>query len=178
MPPSPAQAASAERRLLALPELASARTVSLYAALLDEIPTRALAAALRRRGARVALPRVVGEDLELRESDDAQPLVRGAAGVLEPAPEALAIPADAVDVFVVPGLLFDRAGRRLGRGGGHFDRLLARARPDALRVGVCTAERLVRELPEDPWDVRVHRIVTDQETLCVGEPARGAGGAR
>jgi 5-formyltetrahydrofolate cyclo-ligase len=98
--------------------------------------------------------------------------------VLEPAPGARAVRADLVDVFVVPGLLFDRAGRRLGRGGGHFDRLLACARPDALRVGVCPAERLVDELPEDPWDVRMHRVVTEHETLVASEPRRGADGAR
>ena len=83
-----------------------------------------------------------------------------------------------MDVFLVPGLLFDRAGRRLGRGGGHFDRLLARACPGALRVGVCVAERVVDELPEGPWDVRMHRIVTEHETLRPGEPAHDAGGAR
>jgi 5-formyltetrahydrofolate cyclo-ligase len=131
--------------------------VSLYTSLSDEIQSEGIAAALAGRGVRVLLPRVVGAELELSEREPAV---------------AQAIRASEVDVFVVPGLLFDRSGRRLGRGGGHFDRLLARARPDALRVGVCPAARLVAELPEDPWDVRMHRVVTELETLRTGEPTR------
>jgi 5-formyltetrahydrofolate cyclo-ligase len=137
-----------------------------------------LADALLARGVRVAIPALVGDVPELREGVPGPGLGPGPLGALQPPPEAPAIAPDAVDLFVVPGLLFDRSGRRLGRGGGHFDRLLARARTDALRVGVCPSEALVDELPEDPWDVRMHRVVTEREVLWTGEPVPGAGGAR
>jgi 5-formyltetrahydrofolate cyclo-ligase len=126
----------------------------------------------------VAIPRVAGGVLELREGAPGQGLVPGPLGALQPPSDAPEVAPDAVDLFVVPGLLFDRSGRRLGRGGGHFDRLLIRARTDALRVGVCPSEALVDELPEDPWDVRMHRVVTEREVLWTGEPVPGAGGAR
>jgi 5-formyltetrahydrofolate cyclo-ligase len=92
-------------------------------------------------------------------------LVRGTLGFAQPAASAPLVAVEAVDVFVVPGLLFDRACRRLGRGRGDYDRLLARARPDALRVGICYADRVVDELPEDPWDVAMDVVVTDRFVL-------------
>ena len=79
-----------------------------------------------------------------------------------------------VDLFVVPGLLFDRAGRRLGRGGGHLDRLLGRARKDAARVGLCYAQRVVQELPAAPWDVAMHVVVTDREVIRPERPGEKA----
>lgn len=139
----------AHERLIALPELSSARVVALYQAIGDEVPVEGCARLLRERGAEVAYPVVVGPALELA-ADPALP-----ARVL----------ASRVDVFIVPGLLFDRARRRLGRGGGHYDRLLAGKRGDALLVGICYSDRVVDELPEDPWDVPMDVVVTDQFVL-------------
>jgi len=69
--------------------------------------------------------------------------------------------ADQLDVVVVPGLAFTADGRRLGQGGGHYDRFLARLRADCLTIGACFAEQLVADLPTEPHDVRVHAVVTD-----------------
>lgn len=69
-------------------------------------------------------------------------------------------PAD-LDVVVVPGLAFTADGRRLGQGGGHYDRLLPRLRPDCLTVGACFAEQLVADLPTEPHDHRVDHVATD-----------------
>ena len=65
----------------------------------------------------------------------------------------------------MPGILFDRRGRRLGRGLGHFDRLLANARTDAVRVGCSYADRVVEELPEESWDILMHVVVTEREVI-------------
>jgi 5-formyltetrahydrofolate cyclo-ligase len=135
--------------LLALPEVERARTLALYSAIGDEVPLSAVADAARQRGARTVYPVVLTSELEWAPD--------------VASPERL--PVDQIDCFVVPGLLFDRACRRLGRGGGHYDRLLARARPDAALVGICYADRVVDELPADPWDVAMHVVVTDQFVL-------------
>ena len=149
----PGAAEAALARLLELEPLAAAGVAAFYAAIGDEVPVEAAAAACRARGAVVVYPVVVGPELALAP---------------DPA-KAERIDVALVDVFVVPGLLFDRSGRRLGRGGGHYDRLLARRRRDAVRVGICYADRVVAELPEDPWDVPMDWLVTDQFTL---RPAR------
>lgn len=142
---------AARERLLSLAELSLARVVAIYEAIGDEVPVEECARLLRRRGVEIAYPVVVGPALEL------------AADPRLPA----RVPVANVDLFIVPGLLFDRAGRRLGRGGGHYDRLLACRRADSLVVGICYADRVVEELPDDPWDVKMHIVVTDEFVLRV-----------
>ena len=69
-----------------------------------------------------------------------------------------------VDVVVVPGVAFTRDGDRLGQGGGWYDRFLCRLGPGAVSIGVCFVEQVVDELPLEPHDVRVDRVVTDSVT--------------
>lgn len=66
-----------------------------------------------------------------------------------------------LDVAIVPGLGFTADGRRLGQGGGHYDRFLPRLRPGCVTVGVCFAEQLIPDLPVEPHDARVDVVVTD-----------------
>jgi len=140
--------------LLALPELERARTVAVYAAIGDEVPLDAVIHHIGARGKRGLFPVVVGAELELGP---------------DPATPAR-VPIDEVDLFLVPGQVFDRALRRLGRGGGHYDRLLARRRSDATLVGICYDDRVIDEVPEDPWDVRMHVVVTDRVLLRLATP--------
>jgi 5-formyltetrahydrofolate cyclo-ligase len=67
-----------------------------------------------------------------------------------------------IDLVVVPGLAFDVAGRRLGRGGGYYDRFLAKLRPDAVKVGLVFDEQIVDEAPIEAWDITVDCVVTDR----------------
>ena len=76
-----------------------------------------------------------------------------------------------IDVVLVPGALFDRAGGRLGHGRGYYDRLLASCRPDVLKVGITTVNALVERLPIDPHDIPMTHLATE-----VGvRPLRGGG---
>lgn len=159
---SPDAALDLADRLLARPVLRRARIVALYQAIGDEVPTQRIRAALEAWGVRAVYPRVEGEELSLREPIGGARLTPGYRGIAEPPERAPEVRPDQVDVFLVPGLLFDRLRHRLGRGGGHYDRLLARARPDALRVGLCYADRIVERLPIDPWDVAMHLVITEQ----------------
>jgi 5-formyltetrahydrofolate cyclo-ligase len=65
-----------------------------------------------------------------------------------------------LDVVVVPGLAFTPDGKRLGQGGGHFDRFLVRLRGDCLRIGVAFREQLVDELPTSSHDIAVDAVIT------------------
>ena len=69
-------------------------------------------------------------------------------------------PAD-IDVVLLPGLAFDRAGVRLGRGGGHYDRLLPRLRPDCPLVGVAPEAVVVDRLPQEDHDVLVTHLAIE-----------------
>jgi len=66
-----------------------------------------------------------------------------------------------IDVAVVPGLAFAADGRRLGQGGGWYDRVLSQLRTDAVTVGVCFEPQLVDDLPTEPHDIVLDVVVTD-----------------
>ncbi|GAA3058979.1 5-formyltetrahydrofolate cyclo-ligase [Streptomyces olivoverticillatus] len=116
------------RRALELPELAEAETVAAYVSVGREPGTRALLDALRARGVRVLLPVLLPDnDLDWGLYRGASHLVRAAKGLLEPDGERLGPDAvTAADAVLLPGLAVDGRGLRLGRGGGSYDRVLAR----------------------------------------------------
>ncbi len=165
----PAGRSSAARailaRLLQLSELDGCRIVALYAAIEDEVPVEAALSPLRGRGVRTVFPRVEGAELAFFEVERPECLEPGYAGIREPAGGLARVDPERVDFLCVPGMLFDRRGYRLGRGGGHFDRLLATVRPDMYRVGCSYADRIVESLPEESWDVPMHMVVTELEVI-------------
>lgn len=87
---------------------------------------------------------------------------KGRFGIREPANPVWAGP-DELDLILVPGVAFDRAGNRLGRGGGFYDRLLPQT--SALRVGICFDFQTLETLPAEPHDCRMDRLVTESEIL-------------
>ncbi|AEH11377.1 5-formyltetrahydrofolate cyclo-ligase [Candidatus Protofrankia datiscae] len=160
-------AATTARRILDLPEVASARWVAAYASLPGEPETGRLLRRLRGRGIRVLLPSMRPDlDLDFREYTGA--LIAGAFGTREPPLGAAIFELAQADVIVVPALAVDVHGRRLGRGGGSYDRALRRARPDALIVAVVHDNELVDRVPTEAHDVAVHVIVTPRVTLRCG----------
>ena len=78
-----------------------------------------------------------------------------------------------VDVVIVPGLAFDRLGRRLGYGAGFYDRWLRRVRPDTMRVGIGFSFQVVDRVPAGGSDERVDVVVTDREVIRVRGDERG-----
>lgn len=157
---------SAERitaLLLASPALGRARRVALYAALPDEVPSRPLFAALRTRFDSLAFPRVEpSRGLAFARVRDWSELVPGRYGVLEPPAEAERFEPGEGDLVLVPGVAFDRAGHRLGRGQGCYDRAFPRAaasRP--LLIGVAYAIQLLDSVPYTDSDRGMDAVVTE-----------------
>ena len=81
-------------------------------------------------------------------------------GIMEPV-DAEIVPAKEVYGWIVPGLAFTRDGRRLGYGGGWYDRLLADAPKDAVKLGVAHSFQIVEDLPTEPHDIRLAAVVDD-----------------
>ena len=71
---------------------------------------------------------------------------------------------DKIDLIVVPGLAFSRDGHRPGRGGGFFDRLLARPAAGAYKLGVCFDFQLLESIPIEPHDIVMDTVVTEEIT--------------
>ncbi|MFI8005550.1 5-formyltetrahydrofolate cyclo-ligase [Streptomyces sp. NPDC086010] len=148
-----------------LPELAGARTVAAYVSVGREPGTHALLDTLRARGVRVLLPVLMADnDLDWALFEGADHLVPAGRGLLEPdgprlGPKAV-LDADAV---LLPGLAVDGRGMRLGRGGGSYDRVLARlaaAGAHPALVVLLYDDEVVARVPEEPHDHPVHAVVT------------------
>ena len=156
-------------RLAALPELAQARTVFSYLAAEDEVDLDALHRLLRERGATVAFPRVIGRGaMEALVPGEGSELIRSGFGLREPDPaRAAALEPSAFDLVLIPCVGFDRTGRRLGHGGGYYDRYLA-ACPRAKRIAAAFACQELPALEAESWDQSVHAVVTEQETIRFG----------
>lgn len=143
--------------LEAHPVFRDARVVLLYWSLPDEVYTHDL---VRRyyREKTVLLPCVRGEELELRRYTGDEAMCAGEGfGIGEPT-GPLFSDLEAIDLIVVPGVAFDAAGHRLGRGKGYYDRILART-PSARTVGICFPFQVVAEVPTEPWDITIDFII-------------------
>ena len=153
--PSPEASAAGWASLEALPAFVQAHTLLLYMSLPDEVPTSAFIARWHSEK-RIALPVVDGESLLLREYR-AEYMSPGWKGILEPTPEAPLVSPREIDLALVPGVAFDLAGGRLGRGRGFYDRLLPSLHCPL--IGLCPASRLVPAVPMAPWDVKMDRVI-------------------
>ncbi|MEV5985812.1 5-formyltetrahydrofolate cyclo-ligase [Streptomyces sp. NPDC052051] len=152
-----------------LPELARARTVAAYVSVGSEPGTLALLDALRAGGRRVLLPVLLPDndlDWAVYAGPDSLVPVRhgGRMTLLEPSGERLGPEAvERADAVLLPGLAVDTRGMRLGRGGGSYDRVLARlerAGADPALVVLLYDTEVVERVPEEAHDRPVHAVVT------------------
>jgi 5-formyltetrahydrofolate cyclo-ligase len=136
--------------------------VSGYIAMGDEANPAQLIAALKARGCEISYPRVhKGQPLTFHVPVEGEHWIRSGFGVLEPRPDwPRANPA----VLLVPLLLFDADGYRLGYGGGYYDRTLAhfRAEREPTAIGVAFAGQEADRLPRDSRDERLDAVVTEE----------------
>jgi len=124
----------------------------------DHAPIRVIRG-LKTSPVRLVAPRWNGAVYELAELGGE--LVAGPHGILEPPQAARRVAANEVGAWIVPGLAFTRDGKRLGYGGGWYDRMMAGARADARKIGVGYQFQIVDDLPSEPHDIRLDEIVTD-----------------
>jgi 5-formyltetrahydrofolate cyclo-ligase len=157
-------AVEARGRLLGLPELQAPRNVMVFASFGSEIPTEDLITGLRAQGHRVLLPIVEEDALLAVRFEPGDPMVETTYGPREPAAR-VPIDPDEIDVVIIPGLAFDRRGRRLGYGGSYYDRYLPLLSSHALKVGIGFHQQLVEEVPSGSGDVRLDMVVSDQEVV-------------
>jgi 5-formyltetrahydrofolate cyclo-ligase len=150
-------------RFLGLRELRRPRAVMAFWSFGSEVPMDPLIARLVEAGVTVALPRIVDGRLEPRTWRPGEPVTETHFGAREPEGGRVLEPSE-IDVVATPGVAFDRAGGRVGYGGGFYDRFLPLT--PALRAAVAFGVQLVdRPLPGGPFDLPVHAIVTETETI-------------
>ena len=145
-------------RLVARDSHPAPRTVMAFWPLPDEVDLRPLIGQLAAQGTTVLLPRVTdGEHMELRRYTTAADMKEGILHIMEPTGEVFTDYAQ-IDVILVPGVAFDAAGRRLGRGRGYYDRFLPQASA-ARKIGVCFPFQRVAEVPTEGYDACVDEVI-------------------
>jgi 5-formyltetrahydrofolate cyclo-ligase len=146
--------------LLELPQMGMAGTVAAYYSIGSEPDTRRLLYALWKRGTYVLLPLLQPDgELDWASYEGPDSLVPGPRGLLEPGEPARGVDAIArVDMVLVPALAADGSGNRLGRGGGSFDRALARVGPLIPVIALLYDDELLDTVPAEPHDRPVNSI--------------------
>lgn len=164
-------------RLTELPAWRIAPRIGLFVTHGGELDTSPVIRCVRDDGKALLLPRTTSDRrLELVVVEAIERLVPGRYGILEPPAEWPGTRPIDDDLLCVPGLAFDRAGGRLGRGGGYYDRTFGADRADPGRprlVGIGFAFQLVASVPMTELDVRVDGVVTDRETVEACPPWAG-----
>jgi 5-formyltetrahydrofolate cyclo-ligase len=170
----PAERAAASRdiaaRIVALPAYTAAPVVLLTLPFRSEWDTALVAQAALAAGKRVVVPRVdaTARVLLLHAIESLSTSVApGYRGIPEPHADApLVDPAD-VALAIVPGVAFDGTGRRLGYGGGYYDRLLPLLRREVPRIAGAFEAQLVDRVPAAAHDLAVDTIVTPTRVLVL-----------
>ena len=145
-----------------------AKTVGAYMPLPDEVditplfPSFAKASEGRQiSGKKIYIPSFDEANGSYRLAEYTPELKKGKFGIPEPANPVFA--PEELDLIIVPGVAFDRAGHRIGRGGGFYDQLLPQYH--AVRVGVCFDFQCLEKVPSEPHDCNVDLLVTELQIL-------------
>jgi 5-formyltetrahydrofolate cyclo-ligase len=147
--------------VLASPVYLAAHTICCYMAFQNEAPTAAILRAALAAKKRVLLPRTLAatRELVLHQIDDLADLYPGRYGILEPSADAPIVSPAAVELFIVPGAVFDRNGNRIGYGAGYYDSVLALS--SGCRMALAYSFQLEQQLPCGPHDIPMDLLVTE-----------------
>ena len=162
---------NAQLQLLSLEEFQRARSVALYYPAHRETDTMMVAKAALADGKKLFFPVVCGLEMEMHQVEDLEELKPGRFGIHEPCrlENLSALP----DLIVVPGVLFDLNGHRIGYGKGYYDRFLEKYNENGHLVGLCHDFQLVDDpIPADRHDIRMEVIVTDKRVIRLGSNRR------
>ena len=158
------------RRLKGLREIRESYTLMVYLSFGSEVLTDGLIVWGWDAGKRIVVPlcRPEGRVLTPCLLGGFAELETGHYGIREPKADRLRpVPREEIDAVLVPAVAFDRQGRRVGYGGGYYDRFLPEM-PRAARIGAAFACQIVAEIPPDPHDVPADRIVTEEGIIIPG----------
>ncbi len=164
-----AAAKAITQRLVGLDAYRDANSVLTYMSFGTEPDTQHFFDRLLRDGKMTVLPRIdkASKSLKLHRVESHADLVDGVWGIREPRADAPLVAIADIDVVLMPGLAFDRAGNRLGHGAGYYDRLLATVLRKPLRVAAAFDCQVVNAVPTGPDDQPFHLLITESQLLHI-----------
>jgi 5-formyltetrahydrofolate cyclo-ligase len=154
-------------RLMILPHVMQAKTILFYVSYGNEVATHAVIKAFLEKKKTVVVPYtdVKHHRLILSRLSSWDVLTRGAYSILEPKKECIdEVSPKTLDVVIVPGVVFDTRGHRIGHGKGYYDGLLKNVKA-AVKIGLTYDFQMVDEVPVEPHDIPVDFIVTETKVI-------------
>lgn len=151
------------KKLLSRPEIIPSHTICTYVSYGGEVDTKKLIEQLLVIGKAVVVPKIKDNNLKLHRIFSLDDLERGHFGIPEPGSNCPVVDKQSVDLFIVPGIAFDRQGHRLGRGDGYYDKLLAGV--TVPKIGLAYACQVIAEVPHTSYDVPMTALVTEKEAI-------------
>lgn len=153
-------------KLFLLPYFAEAERIALYSPIKNEVLTEKIFKKSKELGKVIYFPRVESASLTFCRVNNFTELMPGKFGVLEPNPDSETIPAKNLDLIIIPGVAFDRVGRRIGYGKGYYDRILLEVGKEK-RAALAYGFQVVDFLPEETGDARMGIVVTESEIILM-----------
>lgn len=154
-----------QRTFLSSTEFAGAKTLALYAPIHNEVGTEELMCQALSAGKVVLYPAVAAGTLVFRQISKPADLHTGAFGIHEPRSSCTIYAPHDIDIIVIPGVAFDRKGRRIGYGKGFYDKALHTLEGTGRFVGFCYDFQLLDEIAGEPHDVSMDLIVSETRVI-------------
>ena len=164
-------------KVMQLETFKKSNKVLIYAPIRNEVETKQIAQEAWLLNKEIFYPRVLDKEMEFYCVDESTEFETGAYGILEPKPESTVVyvPSEDDEIFVLmPGAVFDRAGNRIGYGGGYYDKYLrwleSVVSPEQIcKVAVAYECQMVEEgqIAKEPHDMRVDYIITERKVYRI-----------
>lgn len=161
-----------KERLFGLSEFQKAKIIFFYFSFGSEVATQKMIKECLLAQKRIFLPAVDQDKktLSWAEIRDFKRLKPGPYGIPEPGNNFNELALEKIELVIVPGIVFDRYGFRLGYGGGYYDRFLSLLPPPVIKIGLAYELQIVAEIPRTKHDCPVDKIVTEAKIIdCLAE---------
>ena len=155
------------KTLQSLPELQNTKVVLSYMPYGKEVDIKSLNQWILNQGKTLCLPRVISKmEMEPRIVNNIkQSFHKSGFGILEPTEDNELINISKIDLVLVPGLAFDKNGNRMGHGNGYYDRFLSSCSTSTIFIGVAYSFQVFNTIPFDKYDVKIHKLITEESTM-------------
>ncbi len=158
-----------EDRLFACKDFLDCQDVMFYLSFGNEVRTDEMIARSLKDHKRVYVPRLVMAERRMEAcevTDINQEFDLGFYDIREPSQvSSKVVSPSRIDAVIAPGLAFDHSGKRIGFGGGYYDKFLKQLPEKSFRLALAYGFQIMDSVPQDPWDERVQKIFSENDTI-------------
>lgn len=158
---------SIQKRIIRSAEFRNSHAVGVYYPVGSEVRTQRILDIAMKSSRVVALPRTEGDNIRFYRISSKTKLVRGKFGIKEPRGSSSSCVSENIDLLLVPGILFDINGYRIGYGYGYYDRFIAIRRSSISVIGLAYELQVREKIPRSEGDQKVDVLVTEKRTIHI-----------